>query len=196
MKYFIITGEASGDLHASNLMRGLLRQDSNAHFCFLGGDLMRSVFDGQLMHYRETSYMMLDILLHLGKILKRMRQVKAEIKTYQPDVLILVDYPGFNLRIARFAKTLGLKVFYYISPKVWAWKQGRVKALQKYTSRLFVIFPFEVDFFRKLNLEVEYFGNPLIDHFHQFMEQFRGVDSWKKEQDLDNRPVVALLAII
>ncbi|MEN8228823.1 MAG: lipid-A-disaccharide synthase [Bacteroidota bacterium] len=194
MKYFLIAGEASGDLHASNLMKGLKQHDPLAEFRFMGGDLMKAVSDGMVVHYRETNYMMLDVLLHLGKIFKSMRRVKSEIQNWQPDVVIPVDFPGFNMRMARFASSLGLKVFYFISPKVWAWKQRRVKLLQKFTSRLFVILPFEVEFFRRFDMEVEYFGNPLVDEIYNFRKEFKGKESWKKKHGMDDKPIVALLA--
>lgn len=130
MKYFLIVGEASGDLHASNLMKGLLRADPGAEFCYMGGDLMQEVSSGMVMHYRETNYMMADVFLHLGKIFRNMRLIKQKILEWEPDVLIPVDYPGFNLRISKFASGHGIRVFYFISPKVWAWKQRRVKSLK------------------------------------------------------------------
>jgi lipid-A-disaccharide synthase len=194
MKYFLIAGEASGDLHASNLMKGILESDPEATFRYMGGDLMRTVSEGMVMHYRETSYMMLDVLFHLGKIFRNMRLIKAQILEWQPDLLIPVDYPGFNMRMARFASTQGIKVFYYISPKVWAWKQRRVKALKKYVDKLFVILPFEVDFFRRHDMEVEYFGNPLVDHVAAFRDDFEGETVWKKSHGLGEKPLVALLA--
>ncbi|MCK4746146.1 MAG: lipid-A-disaccharide synthase [Bacteroidales bacterium] len=194
MKYFLIAGEASGDLHASNLMKVLLRHDHQAEFRFMGGDLMGACSGGMVMHYRETSYMMLDVLFHLRKIFRNMRRLKSEIRTWQPDVLIPVDYPGFNLRMARFANSIGIRVFYYISPKVWAWRQKRIEQLRKYTSRLFVILPFEVKFFHGFGMEVEYFGNPLVDSVRDFRNGFVGVDQWKEKTGLDQRPVVALLA--
>lgn len=194
MKYFLIAGEASGDLHASNLMKGILENDPEATFCYMGGDLMRSVSEGMVMHYRETSYMMLDVLFHLRKIFRNMRLIKAQILEWQPDLLIPVDYPGFNMRMARFASDHGIKVFYYISPKVWAWKQRRVKALKKYVSRLFVILPFEVEFFRGHDMEVEYFGNPLVDQVAAFRDVFEGEKAWKEAHGLGEKPLVALLA--
>ena len=194
MKYFLIAGEASGDLHASNLMKELLVADPQAEFCYMGGDLMQGVADGMVMHYRETSYMFLDVLFHLGKIFRNMRLIKSKILEWKPDVLIPVDYPGFNMRMARFATEHGIRVFYYISPKVWAWKQRRVKSLKKYVNRLFAILPFEVDFFKKFNMEVEYFGNPLVDQVAGFMEQFEGAEAWRMKQGFGNRPLVALLA--
>jgi lipid-A-disaccharide synthase len=194
MKYFLIAGEASGDLHASGLMKEIKRRDPDAAFRFMGGDLMAGVADGMVMHYRETSYMMLDVVFHLGRILRNMRRMKGEMKAFRPDAVILVDYPGFNLRMARAASCMGLKVFYYIVPKVWAWKQRRVKLLEQYTDRLFVIFPFEEEFFQRFGLQVEYFGNPLVDAVGDFRKEFRGAGKWKKEHGMDERPVVALLA--
>lgn len=194
MRYFLIAGEASGDLHASNLMKGLLIQDPQAEFRFMGGDLMERVAGERIVHYRATSYMMLDVLFHLGKIFRTLRRIKSEIRTWKPDVVIPVDYPGFNIRIARFATRLGIKVFYYISPKVWAWKQKRVKKLKKYTGRLFVILPFEVEFFRRFGVETEFFGHPLVDEVDHFRKSFEGENSWKSRQGMDDRPIIALLA--
>ncbi|MCK4879986.1 MAG: lipid-A-disaccharide synthase [Bacteroidales bacterium] len=194
MKYFLIAGEASGDLHASNLMKGLLETDPQAEFCYMGGDLMQEVSEGMVMHYRETSYMMLDVFFHLRKIFRNMRLIKRKILEWKPDVLIPVDYPGFNMRMARFASGHGIKVFYYISPKVWAWKQRRVKSLKKYVNRLFAIFPFEVEFFGQFNMEVEYFGNPLVDQVAWFREQFAGGGEWKTLHGFGQKPLVALLA--
>ena len=194
MNYFLIAGEASGDLHASNLMREISRLDPDAQFRCMGGDLMEKAGGDLIMHYRETSYMMLDVLFHLRKILRNMRRLKRAIRQWQPDVLIPVDYPAFNLRIAKFATGLDIPVFYYISPKVWAWKQKRTELLRKYTRELFVILPFEVDFFRKLNMEVHYFGNPLVDSVFRFRKEFTGKRAWKKSHGLDDRPVAALLA--
>lgn len=194
MKYFLIAGEASGDLHASNLMKGLKQHDSLAEFRFMGGDRMRSVSGEMIIHYRETSYMMLDVLLHLGKIFRTMRKVKEEIRDWKPDVVIPVDFPGFNLRLARFAFSLGIKVFYFISPKVWAWNQRRIRHLQRFTSRLFVILPFEVAYFNQFGMEVEYFGNPLVDGIDEFRKGFKGAGWWKGEHGFDQKPIVALLA--
>ncbi len=194
MKYFLIAGEASGDLHAANLMKELIRRDSHAQFRYLGGDLMQEVSPGMVMHYRDTAFMMADVFLHLGKIFRNLRRIKDELVRWEPDVVIPVDYPGFNLRIARFASKKGMRVFYFISPKVWAWKQRRVEDLKKYTRRLFVILPFEVAFFEKFSLEVEYFGNPLLDGVRRFQRDFKEPDSWKTAHGLDGRPVVALLA--
>jgi lipid-A-disaccharide synthase len=194
MKYFLIAGEASGDLHASRLMKELQEADPEADFQYMGGDLMKEVSDGMVMHYRETSYMLADVFLHLGKILRNMRLLKRTILHWEPDVVIPVDYPGFNLRMSRFAFSRGLRVFYYISPKVWAWNQKRVKKLKLYTHRLFVILPFEVEFFRRKGMEVEYFGNPLVDQVDSFRKHFEGTAAWKTRRGLDRKPLVALLA--
>jgi lipid-A-disaccharide synthase len=193
MKYFLIAGEASGDLHASNLMKELRRKDPHAQFRYMGGDLMEKVAPGLVMHYRETSYMMLDVLLHLGKIIRNLRRIKRELRQWRPDAVIPVDYPGFNLRIAKYATVRGMVVFYYIPPKVWAWKKRRVRTLKRYTRRLFVIFPFEREFYSRFGMEVEYFGNPLVDGVGQFLGTFRGGEAWKEANGLDERPVVALL---
>ena len=193
MKYFLIAGEASGDLHASNLMSALVRADGEARFRYMGGERMSEVAEGLVVHYRDTSYMMLDVLLHLGKILRRMRLLKREIRRWGPDAVILVDFPGFNLRLARYAKNLGIKVFYFIPPKVWAWKQRRVELLRTHTDRIFVIFPFERPFYRSLGIDVEYFGNPLVDEGERFRKGSGGSDGWKLSNGLDRRPVVALL---
>ncbi|MCP4312577.1 MAG: lipid-A-disaccharide synthase [Bacteroidetes bacterium] len=194
MKYFLIAGEASGDLHASNLMKELIRIDPGAEFRFMGGDLMEQVSPNQVMHYKETSYMFLDVLFHLRKIFRNLRIIKDELVQWQPDVVIPVDYPGFNMRISKFAFLKGFRVFYFISPKVWAWKQRRVYDLRKYNEKLFVILPFEVEYFRKFGMEVEYFGNPLVDGIRSFQDEFNGGDEWKEAHGLDERPVVALLA--
>ncbi|TFH22091.1 MAG: lipid-A-disaccharide synthase, partial [Bacteroidia bacterium] len=190
MKYFLIAGEASGDMHASRLMKELQEADPGADFRYMGGDLMKAESEGMVMHYRETSYMMADVFLHLGKIFRNMRIIKRTILQWQPDVLIPVDYPGFNLRMSRFAYTHGIKVFYYISPKVWAWNQKRVKKLNLFTHRLFAILPFEVEFFRRFGMEVEYFGNPLVDQVSSFRKHFEGEGAWKKRNGLDKKPLV------
>jgi len=194
MKYFLIAGEASGDLHASHLMKELAREDPDAEFRFMGGDLMHAVSGKLVMHYRETSYMMLDVLFHLGKIFRNLWRIKSEIRNWRPDVVIPVDYPGFNLRIARFARSLGYRVYYFISPKVWAWRQQRIKKLQSFTDHLFVILPFEVGYFRQHGIEAEYSGNPIVDAVHDFSNRFDGSGEWLAKKGMGNRPVVALLA--
>ena len=157
MKYYLIAGEASGDLHASNLMAALKENDPKAEFRFLGGDLMRAVGGTLVKHYREMAFMgFIPVLLNLRTILNNMKTCQEDIRRYQPDVVILIDYPGFNLKIAKYVKTqLGLPVYYYISPKIWAWKQYRIRDFRRYVDRMFCILPFETEFFRKLNYSVD-----------------------------------------
>ena len=166
MRYYLIAGEASGDLHGSNLIRGIRKADSGAVFRFWGGDKMAEAGGAEnlAMHYKKASFMgFTEVLLHLRTIFRQMDECKADIAAFRPDVLILIDYAGFNLRIARFAKENGIPTYYYIAPKVWAWKESRVKKIRKYVDRLFVIFPFEIDYFRSKGIAPVYEGNPLID---------------------------------
>ena len=194
MKYFLVVGEASGDLHASNLMKGILKADPDAEFRYAGGDLMKAVAPGLFRDYRETSFMMLDVLFNLRKIFRHIASIKQEMLRWKADVNILVDYPGVNLRLAKFAKPRGLKVFYYITPTVWAWKKGRVKILRDYTDRCFVIFPFEVDFLRDHDIEAEFHGNPLLDSIDSYSKKAMSKDAFYSEAGLDKRPLAALLA--
>lgn len=198
MKYFLIAGEASGDLHASNLMAALKEQDAEADFRFFGGDRMQAVGGTLVRHYRETAFMgIIPVVLHLRTILRHLRSCKEAIRRYRPDAVILVDYPGFNLKIARYVKTrLGLPVFYYISPKIWAWKQYRIKDLRRYVDRMFCILPFEVDFFRKLNYPVDYVGNPCVDAVAAFRQEGLAAqpDTFRADEQPDGRPILALLA--
>ena len=151
MKYYLIAGEASGDLHASHLMRELQKADPQAQFRFFGGDMMQDVGGTRVRHYRELAYMgFIPVLLHLRNIMRNMAMCKADIRQWQPDVVILVDYPGFNLSIARFVKSrTGIPVFYYISPKIWAWKEWRIKSIKRDVDEMFSILPFEVPFFEQ-----------------------------------------------
>ena len=197
MKYFLIAGEASGDLHASNLMAALKAQDVKADFRFLGGDLMQAVGGTLVKHYRDMAFMgFIPVLLNLRTILNNMKACQEEIRNYQPDVVILIDYPGFNLQVAKFVKTqLGIPVHYYISPKIWAWKQYRIKDFRRYVDRMFCILPFEVDFFNKLNYSVDYVGNPSVDSVAYYKEeQSARPDTFRQEEQLDERPILALLA--
>ncbi|MCR5270018.1 MAG: lipid-A-disaccharide synthase [Prevotella sp.] len=194
MKYYLIAGEASGDLHASRLMQELKRNDANASFRFIGGDLMAQVGGEMVKHYRELAYMgFIPVLLHLPTILKNMKRCKEDILQWNPDVVILVDYPGFNLDIAAFAHLLGFKVFYYISPKIWAWKEYRIKNIKRDVDELFSILPFEVDFFEnKHHYPIHYVGNPTADEVKEFLET-------KQKGALHNeikgdKPIIALLA--
>lgn len=198
MKYYIIAGEASGDLHASHLMQALKERDADADFRFFGGDLMSAVGGTRVKHYRELAYMgFIPVLLHLRTIFRNMSICKRDIVEYNPDVLILVDYPGFNLSIAKFVhKNTKIPVFYYISPKIWAWKEHRIKNIKRDVDELFSILPFEVDFFeKKHNYPIHYVGNPTADEVKHFMEEYtENAVKFKKRNKLANKPIIALLA--
>lgn len=164
MKYYIIAGEASGDLHASNLMRELKLRDAEVDFRCWGGDLMKQQGAHLVKHYRDLAFMgFTEVLLNLGTIIRNLGFCKQDILQFGPDALILVDYPGFNLRIAAFAHKQGIPVFYYISPQIWAWKQSRIKQIRKNVDRMFTILPFEKDFYKNFGYEVDYVGHPLLD---------------------------------
>lgn len=197
MKYFLIAGEASGDLHASNLMAALKEKDPEADFRFFGGDLMQAVGGTLVKHYREMAFMgFIPVLLNLRTILNNMKTCQEDIRQYRPDVVILIDYPGFNLKIAKFVKTvLHLPVYYYISPKIWAWKQYRIKDFRRYVDRMFCILPFETEFFRKLDYSVDYVGNPSVDSVAQYKEkQASRPDTFMADEGLPDKPILALLA--
>lgn len=188
MKYYIIAGEASGDLHASNLMRELKSMDTSCSFRCWGGDLMQAQDAVLVKHYRDLAFMgFTEVLMNIRTILNNIDFCKKDILANRPDVLILVDYPGFNLRIAEFAKQNGIKVFYYISPQIWAWKQSRVHKIKRVVDKMFVILPFEKDFYKQFNYEVDFVGHPLLD----------AVENYKVESNLlkleSNKPVIALL---
>jgi len=191
MKYYIICGEASGDLHASNLMRHLKQKDADMQVRAWGGDLMQTQGAKLVKHYRELAFMgFLEVLLNLKTILGNIRLCKNDILDYQPDALILVDYPGFNMRIAKFAKAYNIPVYYYISPQVWAWKKNRVYDIKKYVTKLYAILPFEKDFYAQYDYEVEYLGHPLLDAVLNYRKEHSlDENQWKKE----GRPLVALL---
>ena len=193
MKYYIIAGEASGDLHASNLMKSILKKDSSAEFRFWGGDLMTRVTGIQpVKHYRELAFMgFLEVAKNLKTILGNIRLCKEDIRNFQPDVLILVDYPGFNLRIAEFAKKLGIKVVYYISPQLWAWKEGRVEIIKKFVDEMLVILPFEKDFYSKHGVDAHFVGHPLLDAISDLPEM--NVEKFKQENGLNEKEIIALL---
>ncbi|MFN0013538.1 MAG: lipid-A-disaccharide synthase, partial [Saprospiraceae bacterium] len=164
MKFYIIAGEASGDLHGSNLIRALKRQRPDAECRVWGGDLMQAAGGHLVKHYRDLAFMgFLEVLSNLPTILRNFRFCKKDILDYRPDALVLVDYPGFNLRMAKWAKKQGLPVFYYISPQLWAWHSSRVHSIKKCVDKMLVILPFEVDFYKKYGMEVEYVGHPLLD---------------------------------
>lgn len=196
MKYYLIAGEASGDLHASNLMRAIKEQDSQADFRFFGGDLMQQVGGKLVKHYREMAFMgIIPVLMNLPTILNNMKVCREDIRNYQPDVVILVDYPGFNLKIAQFVKTeLHLPVHYYISPKIWAWKQYRIKAFRKYVDHIYSILPFEPAFFHRLNYEVDYVGNPSVDAVDAYKQNPVGKSDFFRMNRLEEKPVFAILA--
>jgi lipid-A-disaccharide synthase len=191
MKYYIIAGEASGDLHGSNLMKGILKEDPSAEFRIFGGDGMAAIPNTTLVkHIKEMSFMgFVEVLSNLSTINKNMKECKQDLQEYKPDVLILIDFPGFNLRIAKFAKSIGLKTAYYISPKVWAWNKKRVFEIKKYIDKLYTILPFETDFFKKYDYEVEYVGNPLKDA----IEQYSFNPNFREKHQLNDKPILAIL---
>lgn len=189
MKYYLIAGEASGDLHGSNLMKQIKISDPNAEFRFWGGDLMKEQSENVVVHYRETAFMGLsDVLLNLNKISKFLKKCKQDIVDFKPDALVLIDYPGFNLRIAKFAKENSIKTHYYISPKVWAWNTGRALKIKRDVDFLYTILPFETDFYAKFNMKVDYVGNPLCDS----IENYPFNSNFKTEHNI-GRPYIALL---
>ncbi|MBR4644328.1 MAG: lipid-A-disaccharide synthase [Bacteroidaceae bacterium] len=198
MKYYLIVGEASGDLHASHLMAALKEEDAQAQFRFFGGDKMLAQGGTLVSHYKDLAYMgFMDVALHLRTILRGMKKCKDDIVAWNPDVVILVDYPGFNLKIARFLhdKTK-IPVFYYISPKIWAWKEGRIKEIRRNVNEMFSILPFEVEFYeQKHHYPIHYVGNPTVDEVDAFLkENPADEEGFRKAAGLDNRPIIALLA--
>lgn len=195
MKYYIIAGEASGDLHASNLVRELKKKDPEAEVRGWGGDLMRDAGVSIVRHYKDTAIMgFVNVLRKLGTLKANIRYCREDIRKWNPDVVILVDYAGFNLRIARFAKCIGLKVFYYISPKLWAWNTGRVKQIKRYVDRMYTIFPFETEFYRHYDYPVYYGGNPLVDAIASRPCQEETFADFIHTNGLPDRPIIALLA--
>ena len=198
MKYYLIVGEASGDLHASHLMAALKEEDSQAEFRFFGGDLMAAVGGVMVKHYKELAYMgFIPVLLHLRTIFANMKRCKEDIVAWQPDVLILVDYPGFNLDIAKFVHAnTRIPVFYYISPKIWAWKEYRIKNIKRDVDELFSILPFEVEFFEgKHGYPIHYVGNPTVDEVTAFLaSSSETFDDFVRANGLSAKPVIALLA--
>ena len=193
MKYYIIAGEASGDLHGSNLIKELKKQDTNASIRCWGGDKMQAAGGELVKHYRDLAFMgFTEVVMNLRTIFRNLRFCKEDILGYQPDALILVDYPGFNLRIAKWARQQGLKIIYYISPQVWAWKENRVPMMKQCIDKMLVILPFEKEYFKnKWNWEVEYVGHPLVEVIEN---QKLNPDSYReKSQKLSEKPIVALL---
>ena len=198
MKYYLIVGEASGDLHASHLMASLRKEDAQADFRFFGGDMMSAVGGTCVKHYRELAYMgFVPVLLHLRTISKNMSMCKQDILNWQPDVVILVDYPGFNLKIAKFVhEQTNIPVYYYISPKIWAWKEWRIKEIKRNVNELFSILPFEVPFFEeKHHYPIHYVGNPTADEVRQFKDEYHETfEQFVTRNNLENKPIIALLA--
>ena len=193
MKYYIIAGEASGDLHGSNLMKALYKEDPSAEIRFWGGDLMQNVGGTLVKHYRELSFMgFIEVVFNLKTILNNIKICKKDIQEFQPDVLIFIDYPGFNMRIAKWAKELGMKTHYYISPQIWAWKENRITDIKRDVDKMYVILPFEKDFYeKKHHYPVEFVGHPLIDAIQNrtIVDEI----AFRKEHNLDEKPIIALL---
>jgi lipid-A-disaccharide synthase len=195
MKYFLIAGEASGDLHASLLIQSLKQQDQQAEFRFLGGDLMQAQAGVQpIVHYRDMAYMgFMDVLRHLGKILGFLGTARRAIDEWHPDAVILVDYPSFNLKVAKFAHNLGIKVHYFISPKVWAWKEWRVKDIRRYVDRMYCILPFEPDWYKDRGYEATYVGNPTVHEVAQASKDFPDFPHFIEQNGLPDLPIIALV---
>jgi len=193
MKYFIIAGEASGDLHAANLIKSIRQKDDQADFMFLGGDLMQKATKiTPVIHYKDMAFMgVIDVVKNLPTIMRNFKTAKKAILQYNPDVVIFVDYPGFNLKMAKFAKKKGFKTVYYISPKLWAWKEGRVKIIKKYIDKLLVILPFEIAFFNKHGVQASYVGNPVVDAVQN--HKGLGRNAFLSKFNLNNKPIIALL---
>jgi len=193
VKYYIIAGEASGDLHGANLIKALRKQDPKAEFRFWGGDLMEAVAGKPVKHYRDLAFMgFIEVLFNLRTILKNISFCKKDIENYRPDVIIYIDYPGFNLRIAKWAKKKGYKNHYYISPQIWAWKEGRIKEIKRDVDTMYVILPFEKDFYEeKHNFPVHFVGHPLIDAIYD--RELIDPAVFRKDNNLDDRPIIALL---
>ena len=198
MKYYLIVGEASGDLHASRLMQSLMQYDPEAEFRFFGGDLMAKVGGTRVKHYRELAYMgFVPVLLHLPTIFKNMKMCKEDIMRWKPDAVILVDYPGFNLSIAKFVKkNTSIPVYYYISPKIWAWKEWRIKAIKRDIKEIFSILPFEVAFYeKKHHYKIHYVGNPTAEEVDNFLHVYsESKDEFCQRNGLSSKPIIAILA--
>ena len=193
LKLYLIAGEASGDMHASNMMREMLKEDASVQFRFWGGDKMSEVQkDGLVKHIRDLAFMgFWEVIMNLRTISRNIAFCKKDIEQFVPDALVLVDYPGFNLRIAKWAKSKGIKVYYYISPQVWAWKQSRVKQIKTVVDQMYVILPFEKEFYKKFEYDVHYVGHPLLDEISKY--SFENKSDFYKRNALDDRPIIAIL---
>lgn len=197
MRYFLIAGEASGDLHASNLMASIKKNDPQAEFCFLGGDLMAAQGGEMVRHYKDMAFMgFIPVLMHARTVLGNIKQCKQSILEYKPDALILIDYPSFNLKMAQFVKENlpGVPVYYYISPKLWAWKEYRLKSIRQYVDKVFSILPFEVKWFADRGYQVDFVGNPCVDAVEGRSCKGESRVVFNERNQLDNRPIMALLA--
>lgn len=193
-KIYIIAGEASGDLHASNVMKEVLKQDPTVNFRFWGGDKMADVAGKPVKHIKELAFMgFVEVIMNLRTILGNMKFCKADIEAFEPDVLVLVDYPGFNLRIAEWAHEKGIKIVYYISPQIWAWKQNRVHKIKKVVDKMLVILPFEQEFYQRFQMDVEFVGHPLLDAIDQYEEVAITKESFIANNHLSNKKIIAVL---
>ena len=194
MRYYIIAGEASGDLHGANLMKELKIADPAAQFRAWGGDMMEEAGAELVKHYRDLAFMgFTEVIQNLRTILGNIAFCKKDINAHKPDVLILIDYPGFNLRIAEYAHEQGIRVFYYISPQIWAWKQSRVHKIKKFVERMFVILPFEKDFYSRFGMDVDFVGHPLLDSLEQKKVSFSDLEDFRKKFNLSDKKIIALL---
>jgi len=194
MKLYVIAGEASGDLHGSNLMKALKNERPEVEFRFWGGDKMKAVAGEPVKHIKELAFMgFIEVIMNLRTILGNIKLCKKDIEEYQPDAIILIDYPGFNLRIAEWAKERGIKVLYYISPQIWAWKQGRVHKIKKVVDKMYCILPFEKEFYAKFGVEVDFVGHPLIDAIEDFRGNAFDKEAFYSEEKLSELPIIAIL---
>lgn len=193
MKYYIIAGEASGDLHGANLMKNIYKLDPKAEIRFWGGNLMQNVGGTLVKHYKDLAFMgFAEVVMNLKTILNNIKICKIDIEAFKPDALIFIDYPGFNMRIAKWAKEIGIPTHYYISPQIWAWKEGRIKSIKRDVDNMYVILPFEKDFYEtKHNFPVNFVGHPLIDAIEN--KTPISIENFRTEHKLDNRPIIALL---
>jgi lipid-A-disaccharide synthase len=193
MKYYILAGEASGDLHGANLMKELYKADAQANIRFWGGDLMEATGGTLVKHYRDLAFMgFAEVVMNLKTIFANIKLCKEDILAFKPDAIIFIDYPGFNMRIAKWAKPLGFKTHYYISPQIWAWKENRINAIKRDVDKMYIILPFEKEFYEhKHSFDVEFVGHPLIDAIHD--RKPTDTEQFRKEHNLDSRPVIALL---
>lgn len=194
MRLYVIAGEASGDLHGSNLMSAMLKENADIQFRFWGGDRMEALAGKPVKHIKELAFMgFIEVVANLRAILGNIKFCKQDILAFKPDAIVLIDYPGFNLRIAEWAHEQGIKVIYYISPQVWAWKQKRVHKIKKVVDEMYVILPFEQDFYKKFDMDVHYVGHPLLDEISNFRHQQLDFAKFTEKHSLDERPIIALL---